>query len=73
MATTKRNQQITTIEVTKAELRQLLGAKAKEAGLIDFDPDTVSVFETDPVLGKFEIVFEREIIPAAPANPGGGA
>lgn len=67
MATTKRNQQITTVEVSRVELRNLLGAKAKELGLIDFDPDTVQVIETDAELGTHEIIFEREILPAGGA------
>ena len=67
MATTKRNQQITTVEVSRVELRNLLGAKAKELGLIDFDPDTVQVIETDAGLGTHEIIFEREIIPTGGA------
>ena len=67
LALRAQGQQITTVEVSRVELRNLLGAKAKELGLIDFDPDTVQVIETDAGLGTHEIIFEREIIPTGGA------
>lgn len=58
MATTQRDQRIVTVEVTKAELVNLLATKAKEAGLIDFDPDNIHVVEVDAVTGTYNILFE---------------
>lgn len=60
MATTARDQRTVALDVSKAEMVSLLGDKAKAAGLIDFDPDRIQVIETDPVLGTFQITFEKD-------------
>ena len=59
MATTKRDQRVVTVEVSRAELITLLAERAKQAGLIDFDPDNIQVVEVDPVFpGTYNIIFE---------------
>lgn len=63
MATTIREQQITTVEVSQAELNTLLVDKAKQAGFIDFDPTNVSVVSSDPATGSYHIIFERSVTP----------
>lgn len=60
MATVERDQRIVRVSVTKAEMRDLLGTRARQAGLIDFDPDNIIVQETDAATGAYEITFERE-------------
>lgn len=62
MPKVERDQRIVRVSVTKAELVDLLGTRAKQAGLIDFDPDNIVVAETDAVLGLFEITFEAELL-----------
>lgn len=56
MATTTSDKRIVRIAVTRAELAALLGAKAKEAGLIDFDPETTEVYDNG--VNGFEIYFD---------------
>jgi hypothetical protein len=58
MATTQRDQRIITVEVSRAELITLLADRAKQAGLIDFDPDNIQVVEVDPAQGTYNILFE---------------
>jgi hypothetical protein len=60
MADTVRDQRIVTVNVTKAELVNLLGSQAKAAGLINFDPDRVQVIESNPELDEFQIIFEKD-------------
>lgn len=60
MATTTKDIRTVRISVTVAELNSLLSNQAKAAGLIDFDPDSVQVSETDAALGLYEIVFEKD-------------
>ena len=57
MATILRNSESTTVEVSQAELLNLLAVKAQELGLLTFDPTQIQVHETDPVLGTYEIMF----------------
>lgn len=55
MAITERDYRAVNITVTRQELAQLLGQKAKQAGLIDFDPDRTEVHDNGD---SFTIVFE---------------
>jgi len=51
MATTIKDIRTVRINVTVAELNNLLSAKAIEAGLIDLEPDRLQVMEIDPTAG----------------------
>ena len=59
MPVVKRNQRIVTVELTQAELNQLLVDRAKAAGMIDFDPTRIQVQEADAGTGNHDIIFER--------------
>ena len=59
MASTLRDKRIVTVEVSRAELVALLAQKAKDAGLIDFDPNNLQVQETDVEACVFNIIFEQ--------------
>ena len=61
MAAIQRDQRIVTVVVSKDEMRDLLGTRAKQAGLIDFDPDNIVVTEIDAATSQYEIIFEREL------------
>lgn len=54
MAETTSDERTVRITTTRAELTQLLGDKAQEAGLIDFDPDDCEVHDNGD---GFELVF----------------
>jgi len=54
-----RSQRIVTVELTQAELNQLLVDRAKAAGMIDFDPTRIQVQEADASAGSHLIIFER--------------
>ena len=56
MATTLSDKRIVNVNVTRAELATLLGEKAQQAGLINFTPDSVEVFDNGDT--GFEIRFE---------------
>jgi hypothetical protein len=60
MASTARDQRIVIVNVSKAELITLLGSKARELNLIDFDPDRVQVHEVNADTDEFQIVFEKD-------------
>lgn len=63
MPTTIKDTRTVRISVTVAELNTLLSDKAKQQGLIDFDPDFVQVSLTDPETGTYEIIFEKNTVP----------
>jgi hypothetical protein len=57
MATTTSDKRIVRVTVTEAEMSALIGQKAKDAGLIDFDPDRIEVFHQGQGAG-YEVTFE---------------
>lgn len=57
MATTTCDKRIVRVNVSEAEMAALLGQKAKEQGLIDFDPDKVDAFHQGQGAG-YEVTFE---------------
>ncbi len=59
MAITASDKRVVRINVTDAELNNLLATQAKAAGLIDFDPDRV-----DLVKGQsgWEVIFDKETV-----------
>ena len=59
MPKTISDQRIVTVELTQAELNQLLVDRAKASGIIDFDPTRIQVQEADPSAGTHNIIFER--------------
>ena len=61
MASTTKDSRIVRVSITEAELAQLLGAKAIEAGVIDFTPDRVEVFAQGAGAG-FEVMFEKDTV-----------
>lgn len=55
MATKTQDKRSTTIAASRAEMSTFLGNAAKNAGLIDFDPQTVEVSDQGDT--GFEITF----------------
>lgn len=64
MAVTQSDRRVVRVSVSRTELVNLLGQKAREAGLIDFDPDETDVIDNGET--GFEIVFTKSNI-APPA------
>lgn len=63
MAETTSDRRVVVVKVTRAEMAQLLGSKAKEAGLIDFDPDRTQIIDNGST--GFDIQFDKdtEVVP----------
>ena len=57
MPTVEADKRAVTVKATKAEMENLLGTKAFEAGLIDFLPDAVRLTPAGP--GLYEITFSK--------------
>ena len=64
MAATTIDRRVVHVTVSNAEIATLLGQKAKEAGLIDFDPDAVDAINNGT---DWEIIFLKDT--TAPAPP----
>lgn len=60
MAVQTKDYRTVKVMVTRGELAALLGQKAKEAGIIDFDPDRTEVLDNGDT--GFEIVFEVDTV-----------
>lgn len=58
MATKTVDRREVIISVTEAEMNNLLGSKAQEAGLIDFAPSTIEVVRTGD---GFEVYFFNDL------------
>lgn len=59
MATTVEDKRVVIISVTASEMVNLLGTKAKDAGIIDFDPDSVDIKSSDDPGIAFTVIFEK--------------
>lgn len=66
MPTIQSDRRMVVVKVTETELATLLGEKAKAAGLIDFDPDTVEVINAGKANG-WEIIFTQATTAQVPA------
>lgn len=68
MVTTIQDVRTVKVQVSLAELQTLLVTKARQQGIIDFDPDRIQIYENgDDSAGNtvFEILFEKDT-PDAP-------
>ncbi len=56
------DKRIVIISVTPNEIINVLGAKAKEVGLIDFDPDKIEIKNSSSSGMAFDITFEKNTV-----------
>ncbi len=61
MPTVNEDKRVVIVSVTTTEINNLLGAKAKQAGVIDFDPDKISIVVSPTSGMAFDITFEKEL------------
>ena len=62
MSTLIEDKRIVIISVTSNEIKSLLGAKAKQVELIDFNPDKVSIKPSKQSGMAYDIIFEINTI-----------
>ena len=62
MATTGKDVRTVVVSVTKTEMIGVLGAKAKEIGLIDFDPDRIEIRNSVVIGMAFDLTFEKDTV-----------
>ena len=62
MATTSKDVRTVVVSVTKTEMVSVLGEKAKQIGLIDFDPDRIEIRDSEVTGMAFDITFEKDTV-----------
>ena len=62
MATTSKDVRTVVVSVTKTEMVSVLGVKAKQIGLIDFDPDRIEIKDSEVTGMAFDITFEKDTV-----------
>ena len=53
------DKRVVIVSITAIEMLSLLGAKARQTGIIDFDPDKVDVRISETSGMSFDIIFEK--------------